>query len=79
MKHLRSMLVVAALLAMAAGIALTGGTQQEKKSKPVLWEYRDGANLTVNQMNVLGADGWELVIATQYDKNLYYILKRPKP
>jgi len=79
MKTLRSMLVVLVLIATGVGIALTAGAQQDKKPKQILWEYRDGANLTVNQLNTLGADGWELVIATQYDKNLYYILKRPKP
>jgi hypothetical protein len=79
MKLLRSMLVVLLLIATGAGIAVTAGAQQDKKSKPIAWEYRDGANLTIQQLNTLGADGWELVITTQYDKNLYYILKRVKP
>lgn len=78
MKKLRGLFVTVALAAIALTIALTAGAQQEKRPKQVQWEYRDGANFTVSQLNTLGADGWELVIATQYDKNLYYILKRPK-
>jgi len=79
MKKLRVILVFVALAATALGIALTAGAQQDKRPKQVQWEYRDGANFTMGQLNTLGADGWELVVATQYDKNLYYILKRPKP
>jgi hypothetical protein len=79
MKTFRTFLLVAAIVAAALGIALTAGAQQDRKAKQALWEYRDGANLTVGQLNTLGAEGWELVIATQYDRNLYYIFKRPKP
>jgi len=79
MKVVRNMVLVGILVAVVVGIVLTAGAQQQKAQKPVVWEYRDGANLTVAQLNMLGADGWELVIATQYDKNMYYILKRPKP
>ena len=79
MKILRGTLVALVLIATGVGITLTAGAQQDRKPKQLFWEYRDGANLTMDQLNTLGADGWELVIATQYDKNLYYILKRPKP
>jgi hypothetical protein len=78
MKALRSLIVVCLVSAAAIGVALTAGAQQDKKPRQILWEYRDGANLTVSQLNTLGADGWELIVMTQYDKNLYYILKRPK-
>lgn len=79
MKILRGTLVALVLVVTGVGITLTAGAQQDRKPKQLFWEYRDGANLTMDQLNTLGADGWELVIATQYDKNLYYILKRPKP
>jgi hypothetical protein len=79
MTKFRTFLLAAVIAAAALGIALTAGAQQDKRPKQVVWEYRDGANLTVSQLNTLGADGWELVITTQYDKNLYYILKRQKP
>jgi hypothetical protein len=79
MKILRGTLVALVLIATGVGITLTAGAQQDRKPKQLFWEYRDGANLTMDQLNTLGSDGWELVIATQYDKNLYYILKRPKP
>jgi len=78
MKAARRIVLVVVVIAIAIGIVLTAGAQQ-KAPKPVLWEYRDGANLTIAQLNALGTDGWELVIATPYDRNLYYILKRPKP
>lgn len=78
MKALRSLIVVCLVIAAAVGVALTAGAQQDKKPRQIVWEYRDGANLTVSQLNTLGADGWELIVMTQYDKNLYYILKRPK-
>ena len=79
MKVLRVILLVVALGATALGIALTAGAQPDKKVRQVEWEYRDGANFTMAQLNALGSEGWELAVATQYDKNLYYILKRPKP
>jgi len=78
MKVARRIVLMVIVIAIAIGIVLTAGAQQ-KAPKQVLWEYRDGANLTVAQLNALGAEGWELVITTQYDRNLYYILKRPRP
>jgi hypothetical protein len=78
MKVARRIMLMVFVVAIAIGIALTAGAQQ-KTPKQTGWEYRDGANLTIGQLNALGAEGWELVITTQYDRNLYYILKRPKP
>ncbi len=79
MKSLRTLFIVLALMVAVACVALTAGTPQDRKQpKQAVWEYRDGANLTIGQLNTLGADGWELVVTTQYDKNLYYILKRQK-
>jgi hypothetical protein len=78
MKALRSFIVVCIIVAAAVGVAHKAGAPQDKKPRQIVWEYRDGANLTVSQLNTLGADGWELVVTTQYDKNLYYILKRSK-
>jgi hypothetical protein len=78
MKAVRSSVFILALMVVAVCVALTAGAQQDKKAKPIQWEYRDGANLTVGQLNTLGAEGWELAVTTQYDKNLYYILKRQK-
>jgi hypothetical protein len=37
----------------------------------------DGANFTAEQLNKLGAEGWELCVLTTYSRDLYFILKRP--
>lgn len=77
MKVVRNAVIAGILILVVVGIALTAGAQQ-KGQRQVAWEYRDGANLTMEQLNTLGGDGWELAAVTQYDRNLYYILKRPK-
>jgi hypothetical protein len=78
MTRLRNLLLVGILVGVVIGLVLTAGAQQ-KVQKPMPWEYRDGANLTMEQLNTLGTEGWELVTAVQYDKNIYYILRRPRP
>lgn len=73
-------------IAVIAGICVLGAAllgwhaeaQQDRRMHPVMWEYRDGANLTIGQLNTLGAEGWELVVVTPYGKDYYYILKRVK-
>jgi hypothetical protein len=44
----------------------------------VVWQYKDAANLTVEQMNAFGADGWDLCAMTMYGKDLYYVFKRAR-
>ena len=79
MKILRNLAFIAALIAAAFLIGRTADAQQDRRSpKPPVWEYRDGANLTLTQLNTMGAEGWELSCVTLYGKDYYYILKRVK-
>jgi len=79
MKILRNLAFIAALIAAAFLIGRTADAQQDRRSpKPPVWEYRDGANLTLNQLNVMGAEGWELACVNLYGRDYYYILKRVK-
>ena len=77
--HIAGVVLVCVLCAFIIG--WQADAQQGKTPippKPVMWEYRDGANLTIGQLNALGAEGWELVVVTSYSKDYYYILKRQK-
>lgn len=76
--------VVAALtvVMVVAAFFLGRGNADAQAAKPAtartVWEYKDGANLSEAQLNVLGADGWELCTLVQYGKDYYYVFKRPK-
>jgi hypothetical protein len=78
-KILRNLVLISSLIAAAFLIGRAGDVQQDRRppGQPV-WEYRDGANLTMNQLNAMGAEGWELSCMTPYGKDYYYILKRVK-
>jgi len=79
MKIVRNLVVIAALVAAAFLIGRTADAQQDRRQpKQPVWEYRDGANLTLIQLNAMGAEGWELSCVTLYGKDYYYILKRVK-
>ena len=78
MRQYRTALIVVVCVVLALVIGWRADAQQGRFAKPVTWEYRDGANLTVAQLNTLGSEGWELVVVTAYGKDYYYILKRPR-
>jgi hypothetical protein len=79
MKLIRNLVLIAALIAAAFLVGRTADAQQDRRSpKPPVWEYRDGANLTLTQLNAMGTEGWELSCVTLYGKDYYYILKRVK-
>jgi hypothetical protein len=70
------LMIIGAIL-VSFVIGLSADAQMQRQSKAV-WEYKDGANLTVDQLNTYGSDGWEVVSVVAYGRDLYYILKRPK-
>lgn len=87
--HMRSMMEMKGRYAVVIGIALVvaaliiGRTAEAQNApqvapKVVKWEYSDGANLNIAQMNALGDQGWELCSFVSYGKDLYYVFKRPK-
>jgi hypothetical protein len=79
MRRFRMVAVVLACVLCAFMLGWQADAQQGKiPPKPVVWEYRDGANLTIQQLNTLGAEGWELAVVSSYGKDYYYILKRQK-
>ncbi len=78
MKHVRIALLILVCALGAFVLGRTADAQQDKRSKPVTWEYTDGANLNLTQLNAFGVDGWELVVVTPYGKDYYYVFKRPR-
>ena len=80
MKQLLGILAVVLGLSAAflVGRTVTADAQTQKAPARVVWEYKDGANMSEPQLNALGADGWELCTLVQYGKDYYYIFKRPK-
>jgi hypothetical protein len=68
-------------LLLAVCLLVIGVTLFAQTSKaPVRqhWEYKDGANLTIEQVNAYGAEGWELATVVSFgEANNYYIFKRP--
>jgi hypothetical protein len=70
------------LLLAAVVLLVIGVTLYAQTTKPVVhkgWEYKDGANLTIDQLNAYGVDGWELASVIPYgEANNLYIFKRPR-
>ena len=69
------LLLVAVAVAFLVGRLDNAGAQTNNPPR-VVWEYKDGANLNLNQLNALGADGWELCTMATYGRDLYYIFRR---
>jgi len=78
MKRARIALFVVLAVAAAFVFGRAADTQQEKRPRHVIWEYRDAANLNITQLNAMGGEGWELAVVTPYGKDYYYVFKRPK-
>jgi len=66
------------LAAVIIGIPAEAQNAPPQAPEAVKWEYTDGANLNIPQMNALGDQGWELCTFVSYGKDLYYVFKRPK-
>ncbi len=81
--NIKGRFVVVVGLALVLAALIIGRTAEAQNApqpapKVVKWEYSDGANLNISQMNALGEQGWELCSFVSYGKDLYYIFKRPK-
>lgn len=72
------LILVVFLVVACLGIALTAYAQLQKVTTHQAWEYRDGANLQIDQINKIGGEGWELVQVVTYGRDYYYIFKRPR-
>jgi hypothetical protein len=77
MKRNARVLVVIAAFAICIVFAL-GAFSQSPKGSHQKWEYRDGANVQLDQMNAYGEEGWELVTVVPYGRDYYYVFRRPK-
>jgi hypothetical protein len=75
--RVRSILVVV-IVVVCLGAALTAFAQLRSPAVRQAWEYKDGANLQIEQINRIGEDGWELVQVVTYGRDYYYIFKRPR-
>jgi hypothetical protein len=71
-------LLLAIVIAAAVLVAWTAYAQIRQTGSRIAWEYRDGGNMTIPQLNAYGEEGWELVAVTMYGRDHYYIFKRPK-
>jgi hypothetical protein len=70
-------LVVTCLVCL---IGWTGyGQGQKSNASRQAWEYKEVVVKSTDELNMLGAQGWELVTVTVMNNNTYwYYLKRPK-
>jgi hypothetical protein len=79
MKAKLQLLVVA--IAIALAFLIGRGMQadaQVSRAPHVAWEYKDGANLSAEQLNQMGAEGWEVAAVVRYEKDLYFLFKRAR-
>ena len=75
--HSRNRVFLAAILLLVC-LGAVAYAQMQKSALHQVWEYKDGANLQIDQMNKLGEEGWELVQVVTFGRDYYYILKRPR-
>jgi hypothetical protein len=77
-RYVLVLVLVVALAALIIGRTAEAQNAPQQAPKVVKWEYTDGANLNIGQLNALGEQGWELCTFVSYGKDLYYVFKRPK-
>jgi len=70
-------LAIAVVVAFLLGRGMQADAQ-ESKAPRVAWEYTDGANMTTQQLNQMGAEGWEVAAVVRYEKDLYFLFKRSR-
>ena len=74
----RYTLLIAATIILFGFLAWSGNAQK-KSSKKVGWEYKEAIGLSEQQMNALGANGWEMVgFSVDDNGNKFMYFKRAK-
>ena len=71
-------LLVVAVIVLGIAVALTAFAQTQRSAARTTWEYKDGANLQLSEINAIGQEGWELATVIPYGRDYYFIFKRPK-
>lgn len=69
------------VIAVIALFGLLGWSVYAQKQKPgkVVWEYKEAISLSEQQVNSLGADGWEMVgLSVDSSNNKFMYFKRVK-
>jgi len=75
----RLLILAVALVIVAFAVGRISWADAQPSAPPkIVWQYKDAANLTVEQMNAFGAEGWDLCAMTMYGKDLYYVFKRAR-
>jgi hypothetical protein len=78
MKSRNSMLLMTGLLILFLVVGWTVYGQKKSAARQA-WEYRGGQNLTEEQLNALGAEGWEMVsFSMDETRAVYFYFKRAK-
>ncbi len=76
MKLRKYALLIIATVALF-GIIWWPGYAQNKVSKRVAWEYKEVVNLSQQQVNALGFEGWEMVgFSVDSNSNKFMYFKR---
>ena len=71
MKSRNSMLLMAGLLMLFLTVGWTV-YGQKKSATGQTWEYRSGQNLSEEQLNSLGAEGWEMISFAMDENRSHY-------
>ena len=87
-KHVRRLVILSILAAfcftsssICAQTQSGAGRQPRKRTAIVrraIWEYKVTSTMSEEELNKLGAEGWELVAATAYPDNAALYFKRRK-
>ena len=78
MKLKKYALLVVATLALFGLVGWTGYAQKRSSGRAA-WEYREAVSLSEQQVNALGAEGWEMAgFSVDSNGNKFMYFKRPK-
>ncbi len=76
---LKKYTLLAVAMLVLFGLVGWSGDAQKKSSRRIAWEYREAISLSEQQVNALGAEGWEMVgFSVDSVGNKFMFFKRPK-